>query len=59
MHPNSLKKPKSDTMTILMDYVEDITHALKVGFFLSFIGTFLTLITFVVKVMKDQNGNNQ
>jgi hypothetical protein len=46
-------------MIILMDYVEDITHALKVGFFLAFIGTFLTLITFVVKVMKDQNGNNQ
>jgi hypothetical protein len=46
-------------MFILMTYVEEITHALKVGFFISFIGIFLSFVTFVAKMIKDENENNQ
>jgi hypothetical protein len=46
-------------MILLMDYVTDVTHALKVGFFLSIVGAFLTVLIYIAKIIKDENGNNQ
>jgi hypothetical protein len=52
-------KSKNKNMFVPLDYAEDITHALKVGFFQSFVAVFLCLVTFVVKVRKDENENNK
>jgi hypothetical protein len=45
-------------MFVLLDYAQDITHALKVGVFCSFIGVFLAIVTFVTKTIRDENENN-
>ena len=45
-------------MFVPLDYVEEITHALKVGFFLSFVVIFLTIVTLIAKSVRDGNGNN-
>ena len=46
-------------MLTLLDYAEDITHALKVGVFLSFVGIFMIILAFIVKTIRDENENNQ
>jgi hypothetical protein len=46
-------------MFVPLDYVEEITHSLKVGFFLSFMVVFLTLVSFIAKSVKDENEKNQ
>jgi hypothetical protein len=46
-------------MFTLLDYAEDIIHALKVGVFLSFAILFLTIVSVVIQTIKDENENNQ
>jgi hypothetical protein len=45
-------------MFVPLDYVEEITHSLKVGFFLSFVVIFLTIASIIVKSVRDENENN-
>ena len=46
-------------MFVLLDYADDMMHAVKVGVFSSFAGLFLTILSWIIRMIKDENQNNQ